>query len=69
MGLDRWGGGWFYNPDDGKTYNVSAELRYPDLIVPPHLLGIPLVGKVQTLLPLQSRSVIPSVCMYHVFAL
>jgi uncharacterized protein (DUF2147 family) len=32
-GPDRWGGGWFYNPYDGRTYNVSAELRSANLIV------------------------------------
>lgn len=33
LGDNRWGGGRFYNPDDGKTYNVAAELVSDDLIV------------------------------------
>lgn len=49
-GRDRWGGGWFYNPDDGKTYEVSAELRSPDVLVARIYLGIPLLGKTKTLL-------------------
>ena len=47
---DRWGGGWFYNPDDGKTYNVSAELRSADLIVARIYSGVPLFGQTKTLL-------------------
>ena len=26
-GFDHWGSGWLYNPDDGRTYRVSAALR------------------------------------------
>jgi uncharacterized protein (DUF2147 family) len=46
----RWGGGWFYNPDDGKTYRVSAELRSTDLIVARIYLGVPFFGETKTLL-------------------
>ena len=48
-GPDRWEGGWFYNPDDGKTYRVSAELRSADLIVARIYVGIPLFGETKTL--------------------
>jgi uncharacterized protein (DUF2147 family) len=48
-GPGRWGGGWFYNPDDGATYRVSAELRAPDLIVARIYVGIPLFGENRTL--------------------
>jgi uncharacterized protein (DUF2147 family) len=48
-GSERWGGGRFYNPDDGKTYNVSAELRSADLIVARIYLGIPLLGQTKIL--------------------
>ncbi len=48
-GSDRWSGGWFYNPDDGKTYNVSAELRSADLLVARVYLGIPLFGQTKNL--------------------
>jgi uncharacterized protein (DUF2147 family) len=49
-GPGRWGGGWFYNPDDGKTYNVSAELRSADLLVARVYSGMPLFGETKTLL-------------------
>jgi len=49
-GPDRWGGGWFYNPDDGKTYRVSVELRSADLLMARIYLGIPLFGETKTLL-------------------
>jgi uncharacterized protein (DUF2147 family) len=47
---NRWRGGWFYNPDDGKTYNVSAELKSADLLMARVYLGIPLLGQTKTLL-------------------
>jgi uncharacterized protein (DUF2147 family) len=48
-GSNRWGGGWFYNPDDGKTYRVSAEFRSADLIVARVYLGAPLFGQTKFL--------------------
>ena len=48
-GPDRWDGGWFYNPDDGRTYRVSAELKSADLIVARIYLGVPLFGETRTL--------------------
>ena len=33
LGDNHWGEGRFYNPDDGKTYNITAELVSDDLIV------------------------------------
>src|SRR6185312_747954 len=32
-GSDRWKDGWFYNPDDGETYRVTAQLKSSDEIV------------------------------------
>jgi uncharacterized protein (DUF2147 family) len=49
-GLDHWNGGSFYNPDDGVTYRVSAELRSADVFVARIYLGVPLVGETKTLL-------------------
>jgi uncharacterized protein DUF2147 len=49
-GLDRWNSGWFYNPDDGVTYRVSAELRSADVFVARVYLGVPLFGETKTLL-------------------
>jgi len=49
-GPDSWGGGWFYNPDDGKTYSVSATLRSADMLIARIFWGVPLFGKTKTLL-------------------
>lgn len=48
-GPDRWTDGWFYNPDDGGTYNISAELRSADRIEARIYLGDPLLGQTKTL--------------------
>jgi uncharacterized protein (DUF2147 family) len=49
-GLDQWNSGSLYNPDDGRTYRVSAELRSPDIAVARIYLGVPLFGETRTLL-------------------
>ena len=46
---DRWGDGWFYNPDDGKTYRVSAQLTSADVITTRIYLGIPFFGQTKLL--------------------
>ncbi len=48
-GPNRWKDGWFYNPDDGETYRVSAQLKSDDVILARIYLGIPLFGKNKTL--------------------
>jgi uncharacterized protein (DUF2147 family) len=55
-GGDSWSGGSFYNPEDGKTYSVSARLQTADQIVARIYLGIPLLGETKTL-----RRVQPSI--------
>ena len=47
--LDHWRSGWFYNPDDGTTYRVSAELVTQDLLVARIYLGFPLFGRTKVL--------------------
>jgi uncharacterized protein (DUF2147 family) len=49
-GPDRWAGGALYNPDDGKTYRVNAELRSANRFVARIYLGVPLLGQNRTLL-------------------
>jgi uncharacterized protein (DUF2147 family) len=49
-GPGHWGDGWFYNPDDGKTYDVSMELRSADQLVARIYLGMPFFGETKTLL-------------------
>lgn len=46
---DRWEGGSFYNPDDGKTYDVEAELRSADVLSVRIYAGTPVLGETKTL--------------------
>ncbi len=48
-GPDRWTDGWFYNPDDGRTYSISAQMVSPDLITARVYVGLPLFGETKTL--------------------
>ena len=48
-GPGRWKGGSFYNPDDGKPYSVTAELKSADVIIARVYRGIPFFGKTKTL--------------------
>jgi uncharacterized protein (DUF2147 family) len=48
-GANRWKDGWFYNPDDGKTYRVSAQLKSDDVILARIYVGLPLFGQTKTL--------------------
>jgi uncharacterized protein (DUF2147 family) len=50
VGRDRWNSGSLYNPDDGRTYRVSAKLRSADVLVARVYLGSPLFGETKTLL-------------------
>jgi uncharacterized protein (DUF2147 family) len=49
-GLDHWNSGSLYNPDDGVTYRVSAELSSADVFVARIYLGVPFFGETETLL-------------------
>jgi uncharacterized protein (DUF2147 family) len=46
---DRWVDGWFYNPDDGKTYRLSVQLTSADVITTRIYLGIPFFGQTKFL--------------------
>ena len=48
--IDHWESGRLYNPDDGKTYRVRAELRSADTFVARIYFGIPPFGETWTLL-------------------
>ena len=48
-GSNRWVDGWFYNPDDGKSYSVKAQLKSDDVIVARIYVGVPIFGKTKTL--------------------
>ena len=47
-GPNRWEGGWFYNPESGRTYNVATELS-SDQLVARFYEGVKLVGETKTL--------------------
>lgn len=49
-GPNRWDGGWNYNPEDGRTYNVAAELRAADLIVARIYSGCRIISRTKSLL-------------------
>lgn len=46
---NEWGGGWFYNPDDGKTYNIAAKLTSANVIAARIYEGYWLFGKTKIL--------------------
>lgn len=48
-GANRWVDGWFYNPEDGKAYSVTAQLKSDDVIVARIYVGMPMFGKTKTL--------------------
>ena len=48
-GPDRWEGGWFYNPESGKTYKVMTEHTASDQLVARFYEGFTLVGETKTL--------------------
>jgi uncharacterized protein (DUF2147 family) len=47
-GPDRWRSGWLYNPDDGRTYRVSGELRSTVTLSARIYVGIPIYGETST---------------------
>ena len=48
-GPDRWEGGFFYNPESGKTYKVITEHTSSDKLVARFYEGVTLVGETKTL--------------------
>ncbi|HST75851.1 MAG TPA: DUF2147 domain-containing protein [Acetobacteraceae bacterium] len=48
-GNANWDDGWFYDPEDDKTYNVDAQQVSPDLISARVYLGTPFFGRTETL--------------------
>ena len=60
-GPNRWRDGWFYNPDDGRTYRVSAQLKSDDVMVARIYVGTPLFGLTKTLARIP-QGVLPGWC-------
>jgi uncharacterized protein (DUF2147 family) len=48
-GPDHWRDGWFYDPDDGKTYRVLAQLKSDDVLIARIYVWSPLFGQTKTL--------------------
>jgi len=48
-GPHRWKDGWFYNPDDGKTYRLSAQLASDNVLIARIYLLVPVFGQTKTL--------------------
>jgi uncharacterized protein (DUF2147 family) len=48
-GQGHWSNGWLYDPKDGNTYNITAELTSPSVITARVYRGIPLLGRTEIL--------------------
>jgi uncharacterized protein (DUF2147 family) len=55
-GPSQWSGGWFFDPDNGVTYNVSAQVENRDLISARIYKGISLFGRTEILTRITARS-------------
>jgi len=49
-GPAHWSNGWLYDPKDGGTYNVTAELTAPNTISARVFRGAPLFGRTEILI-------------------
>jgi len=57
----EWSGGWFYDPEDGTTYNVSARMQAEDRITARIYASISWLGRTEILTRIPSRS-LPGWC-------
>ena len=48
-GQGHWSSGWLYDPQDGVTYDVTAELTAPDTMSARVYRGVPLLGRTEVL--------------------
>jgi uncharacterized protein (DUF2147 family) len=60
-GPAQWGGGWFFDPENGNTYNVSAQVETNDRMSARIYKGIALFGRTEILTRIASRS-LPGWC-------
>ena len=56
VGVDSWKAGWFYNPDDGKTYRAAAELPSKDTLIARIYVGVPQLGRTKILVRMPRQS-------------
>jgi uncharacterized protein (DUF2147 family) len=60
-GPSRWNDGWFFDPENGETYRVSARVETIDRISARIYRGIPLFGRTEILTRISARS-LPGWC-------
>jgi uncharacterized protein (DUF2147 family) len=48
-GAGHWANGWLYDPKDGVTYDVDAELTAPNTLTARVYRGVPLLGRTEIL--------------------
>lgn len=60
-GPSQWDDGWFFDPEDGQTYNVSAHVETIDRISARIYRGIPLFGRTENLTRISAHS-LPGWC-------
>ena len=49
-GPKHWSSGWLYDPKDGVTYDVTAQLTAPDKISARVYRGVPVFGRTEILI-------------------
>jgi len=60
-GPSQWNGGWFYDPENGATYRVSAHVDDPDRISARIYKGIAMFGRTEIMTRIAARS-LPGWC-------
>jgi uncharacterized protein (DUF2147 family) len=60
-GPEQWGNGWFFDPEDGNTYNISAQIETNDRISARIYKGISLFGRTEIMTRIAARS-LPGWC-------
>jgi uncharacterized protein (DUF2147 family) len=60
-GPAQWGGGWFFDPENGATYNVSAHVETTDRISARIYRGFTMFGRTEILTRIAPRS-LPGWC-------
>jgi uncharacterized protein (DUF2147 family) len=56
VGPTRWSRGWFFDPENGSTYDLSAELPSGNTIAARIYKGIPLFGRTEFLTRIPPQS-------------
>jgi uncharacterized protein (DUF2147 family) len=57
----QWGGGWFFDPENGATYDLSARMETIDRISARIYRGVAMFGRTELLTRIEARS-LPGWC-------